>query len=103
MTIQTISQRIPKRPEAGWQEQAQCRDLPLGADYDPFFMLDEERFTPNKWDTAKRICGECPVRRECLQDAIATEAAETFRVLGFRAGMTPSARNNLIRKLKERQ
>jgi WhiB family transcriptional regulator, redox-sensing transcriptional regulator len=46
-----------------WQEDAACRD----ADPALFFATDEEHRRE-----ALRLCAACPVRRECLEHALAT-------------------------------
>lgn len=66
-----------------WAEEARC----LNADPDIFF--------PEKGGStreAKRICGECPVRAECLDYALASE--ERFGIWG---GMSERERRKLKR------
>ena len=49
-----------------------------------------------KWRKAIAICDTCPVKRECLADAMQSEAGETTRT-GIRGGLTPPARKRLAR------
>ena len=54
-----------------WVEQALCREI------------GHELFFPEKGESAepaKQVCAKCPVRRECLEDALATGAR--YGVLG---------------------
>ncbi len=56
-------------------------------------QTDPEAFFPEKGDSprpAKRICHGCPVRSECLADALARD--ERFGVWG---GLTPRERRRL--------
>jgi WhiB family redox-sensing transcriptional regulator len=48
-----------------WWEKARCRGLPTSV----FFGVDE-RMSKEEIVEAKKLCGECPVRRECLWDAM---------------------------------
>lgn len=51
-----------------WQEQAACR----GADRELFFASDDERgnATKQREAEAKAVCAGCPVKAQCLQDAL---------------------------------
>lgn len=76
MSIITVCDR-----PAGW------RDLALCAQTDP------ELFFPDRGGTsapAKQVCARCPVRAECLQDAL--DRGERFGVWG---GMSERERRNL--------
>jgi WhiB family redox-sensing transcriptional regulator len=50
-------------PPGAWQEDAACRN----ADPDLFFSNDEA-----SQQAALSLCAACPVRRECLEHALAT-------------------------------
>ena len=69
--------RIAAKRDA-WRDDALCRDHPLVT----FFPEAGQRAAPALW-----ICGRCPVRNECLADAIA--CGDEF---GVRGGMTAGAR-----------
>lgn len=67
-----------------WQEQGLCT------------QTDPELFFPVKGGTtipAKRICRRCPVRAECLQDAL-----EYLDPFGVRGGLSPRELRELARR-----
>jgi len=73
-----------KGGDVRWEERALCS------------QTDPEAFFPEKGGNAKeakRICGRCEVKQECLEDALARD--ERF---GIRAGLSERQR----RKLKAR-
>jgi WhiB family redox-sensing transcriptional regulator len=64
-----------------WRKHATC----LGLSPDMFYP---EKFSGQSVaNNAKRICASCPVREECLTDAI-----NTVDYFGVRSGMTPKER-----------
>ena len=68
-----------------WQERALCA------------QVDPEAFFPDKGATtrdAKRVCQSCPVRSECLEDALRHN--EGF---GIRGGLTERERRHLKRRI----
>ncbi|GAA3791937.1 WhiB family transcriptional regulator [Streptomyces chiangmaiensis] len=78
-----------------WQDQAVCRST----EYNP---VDPEIFFPEPDETAwitaaKSLCGQCPVRRTCLDAAL--EGGDTH---GVRGGMTEEERAPLHEKLASR-
>ena len=68
-----------------WTKQARCVDTPLS-----WWFPHKNDETP-----AFKICGRCPVRQECLNDAI--ETGETMH--GIRGGLTPVERIALAKTL----
>lgn len=75
-----------------WREQAACRGR-----HEVMFLTV---FRP----IAAKLCGDCPVRSECLADALETEVAWDDRChAGFRAGMTPVEFINYRRRWRRRQ
>lgn len=63
--------RWPWELEEGWQQQAGCR----GADASLFFSpthLEKRDVRATREATAKAMCAECAVRRDCLDFALAT-------------------------------
>ena len=81
---------VPTTTTAGhrWRDNAAC----LGLDTELFFPVDNR---PTSVETARRVCRGCPVRAECLADALATEEpALRFGVVG---GTTPGERRVLHR------
>ena len=75
----------PEGPEApGWQELALCA------------QTDPEAFFPEKGGStreAKRVCGSCEVRAECLDYALAND--ERFGIWG---GLSERERRRLRRR-----
>jgi WhiB family redox-sensing transcriptional regulator len=67
-----------------WREQAQCTETDPEAFFPPVGVVPH---------AALRICAHCPVRTECLTDALARRDI-TYGVLG---GLTPTKRRNLLR------
>lgn len=75
-------------PARDWVAQAACRD----ADLDLFYGSDHihPRDAKVRFDQAKAICRECPVRIECLDYALAN-----YDRHGIWGGMGPKARERL--------
>jgi WhiB family redox-sensing transcriptional regulator len=63
-----------------WWSRAACHGLS-----DLFFATD-----PDSTRDAQAICGRCPVRAECAQDA--AEFEKGFRYFGVRGGLTATQR-----------
>ncbi len=66
-----------------WRDEALCRET------DPELFFPEKGHTPH---AARRVCAVCPVRAECLADALARRDV-TFGVLG---GLIPRERRDLL-------
>lgn len=64
-----------------WRMSAACR----GMDVSIFFTADDQR--ENGLHTAIDVCNSCPVRKECLDDAVRDPST-----LGIRGGLTTSQR-----------
>ncbi|MGW5366726.1 WhiB family transcriptional regulator [Streptomyces sp. NPDC004009] len=96
MTLTTISPaRHRSLGDHTWQDQAVCQST----EYNP---VDPEIFFPEPDETAKitaakALCGQCPVRRPCLDAAL--EGRDTH---GIRGGMTEEERAPLHEKLASR-
>lgn len=70
----------------GWWHRAACKGEPL------------ETFFPGKGQSsapAKKICKQCPVATECLEDALLSEPSKHERH-GVRAGMAASERDDVF-------
>ncbi len=66
----------------GWEHQAVCRSVGI-----------DTMFEPGKAQrTNKKVCAQCPVRAECL-----TEALEGEHEYGIWGGLTERERRKLIR------
>lgn len=74
-----------------WDTDAACAELMNGdpQTFDQYFYPDEHRDTA-VMKMAKRICLACPVRLECLTDALLHDDD-----YGIKGGLTPRERNNL--------
>lgn len=86
-----IGQRSPGIPGGEpWRLRAACR----GLDRDELFFSDCDRWPSTARDRrAKKICFECPVRVECLEDAL--EYGDRY---GIRGGLTANERQREIRR-----
>lgn len=92
--MRDIKQELKQITEArgDWLQRASCVGL-----YD-FFDVDEGDRTINgvTLKTLQAICSECPVYQECLNDTLFYADEYTFR-----AGMLPTERRKLMRKIGE--
>lgn len=70
-----------------WQDRAECRGAPIDVFY-------PQGAGPRCNDRALAYCARCPVRRECLDAAIASENGPRSHRSGVRGGMTPGQRHN---------
>ncbi|OCC11512.1 WhiB family transcriptional regulator [Streptomyces sp. PTY087I2] len=78
-----------------WQADAVCRSTECNAvDPEVFFPEPDET---NKIAAAKALCGQCPVRRTCLDAAL--EGGDTD---GIRGGLTEEERGPLHAKIAHR-
>ena len=69
-----------------WRAEAAC----LGMDAETFYPYPTESPMP-----AKRVCRTCPVRRDCLIDALGDPISQDF---GVRGGLTEAERLKLRRQ-----
>jgi WhiB family transcriptional regulator, redox-sensing transcriptional regulator len=82
-----------------WRQEAACRDK----DPSTWFPAQNERVVARgSYAVAKRICRECPVRQECLDEALRCERglAVTLRS-GMWGGLLPSERVSLEKVLRQ--
>ncbi len=77
-------------PSGQWVKQAVCRD-------DPDAMFPDNNEAGIAY--ARSVCAPCPVRRECLIDAIRTGDNEH----GIRAGLKPCERRAVVKELARRE
>lgn len=75
-----------------WREQAACLNLPI----ELFFPLESKSFS---YDDGKEVCKICPVKKDCLIDALETEISTNM--YGLRGGLTPKYRQENRSKLRE--
>ena len=70
-----------------WRTQARCK----GIDPEVFYPVSDEDA-----DEAKSICGECPVRLQCLEYAIVARERD-----GVWGGATEKERRRIIRQRRK--
>lgn len=88
----TIDLSMPK-----WRKEAQCLDLDLNLFFEDY--EDDE-------ETAKfvdSVCGSCPVRKECLGNAIDTNASGVWSGMYLVLGSYSRSRNTHKTKTKMRE
>lgn len=88
-----------------WQERAECKNQPPELFFPDIFGPDGveemddgtiwEKFgdTSTHYDEARKICDICPVKRECLNEAL-----ETKERFGMWGGLTPIERRRIERR-----
>jgi len=81
-TIRPVPSILTESP--AWFLQAVCADPKI--DPDLFF---------NDSDTARQICGRCPVRNDCLSYAMASEIDTGSQLIGVWGGLSPIQRKRL--------
>lgn len=69
----------------GWAKAAACQ----GRDVEEFFTESKLRVVE-----IKNLCALCPVRQQCLTEAMRTEDTSRYGIYG---GLTPAERNDLAR------
>lgn len=69
-----------------WASRAACRGTPIAMWFPP---------AASQYPAAQWYCDRCPVRRECLEEALRTEPAD--RRYGMRAGLNPRERDDIAR------
>jgi len=72
------------QPAPAWRTDAACAEV--GGEL--FYPAPNESAAP-----AKRVCARCPVRRDCLDDALAWETPSLRH--GVLGGLTPTERARL--------
>lgn len=81
-----------------WIEKAACRGIAHNPDFnpdeDPFYDPPEREDGGDKWEYARALCGGCPVRSACLDDALRLEHKGQARE-GFRGGLTSHQRRRV--------
>ena len=70
-----------------WRSQSAC----LTADPELFFPLSSMGPSLRQVTEAKKVCGQCPVRAECLEFALSTN-----QVHGVWGGMSEDERRRLV-------
>lgn len=93
-----VSEEAPATPRLaappGWMQRD---DLPCTGRWDLFDI--DSRAGGKSIAEAKAACASCPVRRECLDDAMVAERSLTGRYrVTIRGGLLPAERATLARK-----
>ena len=78
-----------------WWEQAACQGTDTEFFYPPTGRMDLQRL-------AQRVCADCPVKTECLNDALDHESQVGNQPWGIRGGMTETDRADLIARTRRR-
>lgn len=89
MTAYTGAVPSTERP-IDWRDDAVCR-------VDPEAMFPDNN--EQDIEQARRVCALCPVKRECLIDAIRTGDNE----YGIRGGLKPGERRVIAKELRQRE
>jgi WhiB family redox-sensing transcriptional regulator len=79
--------RAPEAPT--WNARAACRDESSGV-FAPALGLEPAQVRERRAQQAKRICAQCPVRRDCLAYAL-----RVHEELGIWGGLDPAERRAL--------
>jgi WhiB family transcriptional regulator, redox-sensing transcriptional regulator len=82
-----------QEPRANWRDHASCRF----ADPELFFPVSPSGPSLDQTERARVICTACPVRRECLQFALATRQA-----YGVWGGMSEQERGAMHKRAELR-
>ena len=77
-----------------WRRTAACRDT----DPDLFFPVGTTGYALVQIDRAKEVCGECPVKVDCLDYAL-----ETNQDSGIWGGTSEEERRTLRRRIAGRE
>ena len=90
----------PSLWEGEWYKDAACAKW----DVDPeIFALRKRgapsRINPDPWTEARKVCGRCPVRNQCLEDVLASDpTGDMERYELFQGGLTPGELTVLRRR-----
>lgn len=77
-TFPALKLPTPVTTEWDWQLRAQCRSMPVAMFFPPQGLRGARLRGAELY--AKQVCGQCPVRAQCLQHALA--AGEPFGIWG---------------------
>lgn len=77
-----------------WWQDAAC----IGMDLAMFFPGPGRQSGPvNPARKAKQVCADCPVRSDCLAEAVEIESANDAARIGIRGGLSADERRRLVR------
>lgn len=92
MTIPASSLALANA-DYSWRRDAICRDT----DPDLFFPVGTTGYALVQIERAKQVCGECPVRVDCLQYAL-----DTNQDSGIWGGTSEEERRTIRRRISAR-
>lgn len=81
-------------PEGDWRADSRCADEPP----DDFFPIGHGPAAMRQAERAKRVCADCPVRRQCLSWALASDIRE-----GVFGGLDEDERRDLVARRRHRR
>ena len=85
---------IPPMAGSDWMRRATCTRM----EPDIFYPVGDGAYARAMTEIAKQACLSCPVRAECLRQAL-----ETGEQYGIWGGMTPEERRDLARRNMRRR
>lgn len=83
-----------REKERHWQELAACAD----EEVDPEIFFPVSQWGPSDWTAPKSVCGDCPVKLECLEYAV-----KSHEPYGMWGGATPLQRSAMIKQRDSRR
>lgn len=102
----------PSRGSTFWMDRAACQSRPPGVtdeEWSAVFFPPEspDKFARRrqlsdaaaKYEQARAVCAQCPVRRQCLESVLDTEGAWRWGMWG---GLTPDERDDEMAKRRRR-
>lgn len=75
-----------------WRLRAACDGMDVEVFFPPFATDDPDDM---EWGAARRVCGGCPVRDECLRHGLRDE-------FGMFGGLVPKERERLVARMRRR-
>jgi hypothetical protein len=77
-----------------WAEQAACKGKPVAMFFEDLEVKDETKKLHNM-QAVRKLCGDCPVRKECAEQTMKEEGSAQGGRYGFRGCLTPKQRRML--------
>lgn len=92
-----VGRSVLKEPDPDWEDDSLCQSVDIYVG-EAFFTpeLRHEKENMRLISIAKGICGDCPVKQECLDAAVIRD--EQYGIWG---GTTPSERRRYVKTLVE--
>jgi len=91
---------------SGWEAQAACRVIPDGytartwiQEFYPPSTGGRRRGGAGNYPVTRPVCAACPVRIDCLEDALAFEGMNPH---GMRGGMSERERRDEVKRRQRR-